>query len=287
MAGELCNFQTNYGGAPKDCGSLQQWLNTFTNLAPTLDQTRCSSGASDPTSADLNALWSPCTPPEGAIVVWHNTTTNEYQIWYYCGGSWGEAGTDICPAMDLRVVPNGTPTTSFNTYWTADGCSGPPDTGALVIENGTGNMWYWDSGTSSWNAISSGGGGGLIRYYGYANAYITGVTTYQFNVQWRDNSDTVVATTTSFNYTVQRTGWVEIRMEVTRHVVGTGSQGGIGIWVDGSLIRSEDTPDFDDTIAISGFTYQTAGTTIAVELTDTKWPQDQRWTTMWAYILEH
>lgn len=220
MVQELCNYQTTYGSAPKDCGTLQQWLNTLTGLLPTVDQTRCSSGAADPTSADLDALWSPCTPPEGAMVVWNNTTTSEYQIWYYCGGSWSEAGTDLCPTMDLRVVPTGTSTSNFNSYWTASGCSGPPDTGALVIENGTGNMWYWDSGSSSWNAISVGGGvSGSSRYRFTANFNTTSTNYYYPNLRWYDNGDNSLGTFSDpgYVYTVQKTGWVWIHMWYTRN----------------------------------------------------------------------
>lgn len=286
----ICNFSGTYGSAPRDCASLQSWLNTLIGDLVEVDQVRCSSGASDPTAADLNALWGACSPPSnGGVVVWTNTTTNEVQAWSLCSGTWSKVSLDLCDAMDLRVVPNGTPSSNFNSYWTADGCSGPPNTGALVVEDGTGNMWYWNG--SAWTAISSGGGSiasTIYRYRGYsATTTITGVTSYPMPIFWFDNNDTSLGQTDTLTYTPQRTGRLRIEAFGDRDVVGTGDMGTMKIVIDGTTVVYQEQKDFQGGWSIYWWYDATAGTSFNLQIVDSKYPQDTRYTTVRAaYIIE-
>lgn len=153
----LCNFSTIYGSAPRDCPDLQTWLDTLVSVLEPSDNMRCGSNAGPPGSdADLEALFAPCVAPPDAVAYWFDTLAGTWTTWVKCGGIWTPmSGTaNYCDLMSLRVVPLGTLPANFNAFWNAEGCPNPPATGAMVIEDTTGNRWYWNG--AVWTALNAG-----------------------------------------------------------------------------------------------------------------------------------
>lgn len=73
-----------------DCAEIVAYVQTLIDAVKDTAFIKFGSGASnpDPEYDDLNELWEPCDPPTCALVVWHNTYSNWYVLYYYTGVTW-------------------------------------------------------------------------------------------------------------------------------------------------------------------------------------------------------
>lgn len=89
---DLCDFMAHNGPPPKTCPELQEYLQHLMRILPYMDQVRYGSDDHDPSSDELNALWSPCDPPPPSLVTWHNTDDGSYTQWFMINDTWYDFG---------------------------------------------------------------------------------------------------------------------------------------------------------------------------------------------------
>lgn len=76
-----------------DCASLVAYVKSLVTTAKEQARIAYASGTADATDDQLNALWGECDPPDCAVVVWFNTTTETFEVWSYINSTWRQTGS--------------------------------------------------------------------------------------------------------------------------------------------------------------------------------------------------
>jgi hypothetical protein len=104
----IYRYLLDEGAAPRTTPALQQWMNTYVaQVAADAASWVFNSDTGDPTiPTDLDALWpAGGIQDEGSFVLWYNSTTAEYKVYFKIASTWVTL-TTVNDAGLVAYIPN-------------------------------------------------------------------------------------------------------------------------------------------------------------------------------------
>lgn len=161
------------------CQDLVAYVQDIVQSAKLLPTVRYGSDDHDATSAELTALWEPCTPPACAIAVWYNTISETYEVWSYISSTWrqtGSAGINS-PYYTAFAGQGGSLGEGWVGDWIVDGngrlYSIGPTLGPEELANASFDGWTGGN-LDSWTVVGSDSEQNTIKVEGTASARLAG-----------------------------------------------------------------------------------------------------------------